>query len=62
MKNISKYTKLTKDEAINAILVEAGLANVLRAPDEHLNQKIRNAMEGIGAKNTPQIKNSTEGV
>lgn len=45
MKNISKYAKLTKDEAINAILVEAGLSNVLRAPDEYVNQKIRNAME-----------------
>lgn len=45
MKNMSKYADLTKDKAIEAILAEAGLSNVLRAPDEHVNQKIRNAME-----------------
>lgn len=45
MKNNSKYAHLTKDEAINEILIDSGLSNVIRAPEEYVNGKIRKAME-----------------
>lgn len=41
MQNTSKYAALTKDEAIRAILTDAGIQ------DEFTNDKVRKAMEEV---------------